>query len=194
MKLRFVPNVPNILTLIRFLAIPVLAYLILAGDAYNLGAFFLFAAIWMTDMLDGFIARRYNQITEFGKLFDPLVDKLFQFTTAVMMFIVGKLPIWVPLVIFFKEVLMIAGSALLFKKERHVVFAQWYGKIGTVLFVAAFAVLFFLKSDQTYLAELIFVIPIVWSLYACFRYTSAYIRRHDIQDQPADQNNNQDQS
>jgi len=177
MKLRFVPNVPNILTLIRFMAIPVLAYLILAGDAYNLGAFFLFAAIWMTDMLDGFIARRYNQITEFGKLFDPLVDKLFQFITAVMMFVVGKLPLWVPLVIFFKEVLMIAGSTLLLKKDRTVVFAQWYGKIGTILFVAAFAILFFLNANQKNLAELIFILPVAWSLYACFRYASAYFRR-----------------
>ena len=181
MKLKFVPNAPNILTLIRFLAIPVLAYLIYAGDDYNLGAFFLFVAIWLTDMLDGYIARHYNQITEFGKLFDPLVDKLFQFMTAVMMYVVGKLPIWVPLIIFFKEVLMIAGSALLLRKEKTVVFAQWYGKIGTVLFVLAFAVLFFLGQEQFWLAQLIFVPPVLWSLYACYRYAQAYM--HPLKNQ-----------
>ncbi|HBP37977.1 MAG TPA: CDP-diacylglycerol--glycerol-3-phosphate 3-phosphatidyltransferase, partial [Clostridiales bacterium] len=94
MKLRFVPNVPNILTLIRLLAIPVLAYLIKAGDAYNLVAFIVFLAIWLTDMLDGYVARRFNQMTEFGKLFDPLVDKLYQVTTALMMYLVGKLQLW----------------------------------------------------------------------------------------------------
>ncbi len=120
------------------MAIPVLAYLIDAGDAYNTMAFLMFVAIWMTDALDGYIARHYNQISEFGKLFDPLVDKLFQFTTAVMMFIVGRLPLWVPLFIFIKEILMIIGSAVLFRKTKLVVFAEWYGKIGTVLFVAAF--------------------------------------------------------
>ena len=194
MKLKFVPNAPNILTLIRFLAIPVLAYLILAGDAYNLGAFFLFAAIWLTDMLDGYIARHYNQITEFGKLFDPLVDKLFQFTTAVMMFFVGKLPLWVPMVIFFKELLMIAGSALLLKKDRTVVFAQWYGKIGTVLFVAAFAVIFFLKTEQSYLAGWIFLLPVVWSLYACFRYAVANYLPHTAASQSDGQDSEKDKS
>ncbi len=61
MKLRFVPNVPNFLTLVRFLAIPVLAYLIYAGDDHNFAAFLLFVGIWLTDMLDGFIARRFNR-------------------------------------------------------------------------------------------------------------------------------------
>lgn len=194
MKLKFIPNAPNILTLVRFLAIPVLAYLIYAGDAYNLGAFFLFAAIWMTDMLDGYIARHYNQITEFGKLFDPLVDKLFQLTTAVMMFVVGKLPLWVPIVIFIKELLMVAGSALLLRKDRMVVFAQWYGKIGTVLFVLAFAVLFFLHTDQRQLAAVIFILPVGWSLYACFRYAMAYLNRQSVAAPPSDRDDTRDQS
>jgi cardiolipin synthase (CMP-forming) len=175
MRLRIELTVPNILTFIRFMAIPVLAYLIDAGDAYNTMAFVLFVAIWMTDMLDGYIARRFKQISEFGKLFDPLVDKLFQFTTAVMMFIVGRLPLWVPLFIFIKEILMIIGSAVLFRKTKLVVFAEWYGKIGTVLFVAAFAALFFLPRDQTRLASYIFIIPVAWSLYAYFRYGFHYV-------------------
>jgi cardiolipin synthase (CMP-forming) len=173
MKLKIVPNAPNILTLIRFLAIPVLACLILAGDDYNLVAFFLFAFIWLTDMLDGYIARHYNQITEFGKLFDPLVDKVFQLTTAVMMFVVGKLPLWVPIAIFLKEMLMIIGSAVLLKKARTVVFAQWFGKIGTALFVLAFAVLFFLTREWRWLADYIFILPVGWSFYACLRYALA---------------------
>lgn len=174
MKLRFVPNVPNILTLIRLLAIPVLAYLIYAGDEYNIVAFIMFAAIWLTDLLDGFIARHFNQMTEFGKLFDPLVDKLFQFVTAIMMFVVGKLPIWVPIVIFIKELLMIIGSTMILKKNETVVFAEWFGKLGTILFVAAFACLFFLTSEQRWLGAYIFIAPIIWSLYACFRYFLAY--------------------
>ncbi|MGI6298282.1 MAG: CDP-alcohol phosphatidyltransferase family protein [Saccharofermentanales bacterium] len=84
---KFVLNVPNTLTLLRLLAIPVLAAVIYAGDQYNTLALILFLAIWVTDLLDGWIARRFNQMTEFGKLFDPLVDKLFQFTTALMLYI-----------------------------------------------------------------------------------------------------------
>lgn len=166
---------PNYLTLVRFLAIPVLAYLIYQGEANYTMAFILFAAIWLTDLLDGYIARRYHQVSEFGKLFDPLVDKVFQFTTAVMMCVVGRLPLWVPLFIFGKELLMIIGSAVLFRKKRLVVFAAWYGKIATFLFVLAFSSLFFLPEDQLHLAHAIFVVPVAWSLYAYFRYGFKYL-------------------
>ncbi|MEA4888490.1 MAG: CDP-alcohol phosphatidyltransferase family protein [Clostridiaceae bacterium] len=176
MKLRFELTVPNILTLIRFLAIPVLACLIKAGDPYNTMALILFLAIWLTDMLDGYIARRFNQISEFGKLFDPLVDKLFQLTTAVMMTWVGKLPLWVPLFIFCKELLMIAGSAVLLKRFELVVYAKWYGKLATILFVVAFASLFFLTREQSYLANYIFIIPVLWSFYAYVRYALSYLQ------------------
>jgi len=170
MKLKFEPTIPNILTLIRFLAIPVLAYYILAGDKYNTVAFILFVSIWFTDLLDGWIARRFNQITEFGKLFDPLVDKIFQFTTALMMFIVGKLPVWVPIFLFVKELLMIVGGMILLRKKEIVVHARWYGKLATVLFVLAFASLFFLNEEQRYLSDYIFIIPVTWSLVAYIQY------------------------
>ena len=170
MKLRFEWTIPNILTLIRFLAIPVLAYLIFLGDAYNIVAFILFVCIWLTDMLDGYIARHYNQITEFGKLFDPLVDKVFQLTTAIMLAAVDKLPVWVPVFIFLKELLMIVGSWILLRKRELVVYAKWYGKVATILFVVAFACLFFLPPDQTALAGYIFIPPVVCSLYAYLRY------------------------
>lgn len=175
MKLRFTLNVPNFLTLLRFLAIPFLAYLIYAGDQNNTVAFFMFIAIWITDLLDGYIARRFDQVSEFGKLFDPLVDKLFQFTTAVMMFVVGRLPLWVPLFILGKELLMIAGSAILLRKQKTVVFARWYGKTATFLFVLAFASLFFLPRDQLVLANYIFLIPVVWSLVAYFAYGIKFV-------------------
>ncbi len=170
MKVKFVPNVPNILTLIRLAAIPVLAWLIAAGDEYNMLALILFIGIWFTDLADGFIARHFNQITEFGKLFDPLVDKLFQFTTAVMMFIVGKLPFWVPLFILIKELMMIIGGAILLRKMNLVVHARWYGKLATVLFVLAFASLFLLSQDQRHLAKYIFIVPITWSFIAYIQY------------------------
>lgn len=170
MKVKFVPNVPNILTMIRLLAIPVLACFILAGDAYNKVALILFISIWFTDLLDGYIARHFNQITEFGKLFDPLVDKLFQLTTAVMMFIVGKLPFWVPLFIFLKEFMMVIGGAILLRKMNFVVHARWYGKLATVLFVLAFASLFLLRQDQRHYANYIFIVPITWSFIAYIQY------------------------
>jgi cardiolipin synthase (CMP-forming) len=175
MKMRVV-TVPNALTLLRFLAIPVLAWLISSGDRYNLVAFILFALIWLTDFLDGFIARHFHQVSEFGKLFDPFVDKLFQLATAVAMYRVGRLPYWVPLFIFIREMIMIIGSLILYQKQEIVVFAKWYGKLATGLFVAAFTSLFFIKPANPTLAGLIFIVPVVFSLYAYARYGASFIR------------------
>ena len=169
-KLKFEPTIPNILTLIRFMAIPVLAWYIYAGDDYKLVAFILFVSIWLTDMLDGYIARRFNQVSDFGKLFDPFVDKIFQLSTAVAMCTAGKLPIWVPLFIGIKELMMVIGSALLFRKQERVVYAEWFGKLATVLFVIAFALAFWLPAGNPWLADVIFILPAFWSGYAYIRY------------------------
>jgi cardiolipin synthase len=167
-------TVPNIITSIRFVAIPFMAYYIYASvnisDKYNTIAFILFVAIWATDVLDGYIARNFNQVSDFGKLFDPFVDKLFQFVTALMMAIVHKLPFWVPVIIFFKELLMIIGGTVLFKKYRLVVYSKWYGKLATVLFVLAFCVLFFLPKDMVSKSGLLFIPPIVISFFAYIKY------------------------
>lgn len=176
MRLKFEANIPNILTLLRLFAIPVMAWFILAGADYQLESFLMFLAIWLTDLLDGFIARRFNQTTDFGKLFDPLVDKLFQLTLAVTMSIAGRLPWWVPVVLAIKEIMMVAGSAVLFRRNRTVVYAKWFGKVSTVLFVMAFAALFWLPQEPGWLPGLIFVPPLAWSVYAYIRYGLAYIK------------------
>ena len=167
-------TVPNIITSIRFVAIPFMAYYIYASvnisDEYNIIAFILFVSIWATDVLDGYIARNFNQVSDFGKLFDPFVDKLFQFVTALMMAIVHKLPFWVPVIIFFKELLMIIGGTVLFKKYRLVVYSKWYGKLATVLFVLAFCILFFVPKDMVSESGLLFIPPIVISFFAYAKY------------------------
>lgn len=167
-------TIPNIITSIRLAAIPVMAYYIYASvfisEDYNIVAFILFISIWTTDVLDGFIARKFNQISDFGKLFDPFVDKLFHFVTALMMWLVGKIPVWVPILIFLKELLMIIGGTVLFKKYRMVVYSKWYGKLATVLFVLAFCILFFIPNSDSVTAGYLFIIPIVISFYAYIKY------------------------
>ncbi|MDD4326761.1 MAG: CDP-alcohol phosphatidyltransferase family protein [Eubacteriales bacterium] len=167
-------GLPNIITSVRFAAIPVMAYFIYASamidSKYNVIAFVLFVLIWATDVLDGFIARKYDQVTNFGKLFDPFVDKLFQFVTALMMMIVGRLPLWVPCVIFVKELLMLIGGTLLLTKYKLVVYSKWYGKAATVLFVFAFCILFFIPQDSTHLTGYLFVLPLLMSLIAYGKY------------------------
>lgn len=172
MKIRKLCTIPNFLTLLRLLAIPVMAYFILT-EIRPVRGFVLFAAIWFTDCLDGYIARHYNQVSEVGKIFDPAVDKLFQLTTAIMMCIVGRLPLWVPIFIFVREIFMVIGGAVLLK-HKTVVYAQWFGKLTTVLFALAFAALFFWPKEQLHWASLLFVLPCACSLLALVKYGLYY--------------------
>jgi cardiolipin synthase len=133
-------NVPNILTLSRFVFIP-LIILALAFDKYIL-AFILLSLSALTDVLDGFIARKFNFITDFGKLIDPLADKTTQLSILITLSIkqtpYGEpiIPVWILFIIFIKELLMISGASFLYGKDL-VVSSKWYGKATTVIFYIA---------------------------------------------------------
>ena len=130
-------HVPNILTGIRLLLIPVIFYFALKEN-YVLAVVFLTLS-GLTDVLDGYIARKYNFISDFGTLFDPLADKLTQISTLVVLVIQKIIPLWILIVVIVKELLMIAGAAFLYDKNT-VVGSRWYGKAATVLFYVAILV------------------------------------------------------
>lgn len=187
MKVKVEWTIPNILTLLRLLAIPWLCFLIWQWPEYRLPAFLLFIGIWLTDLLDGFIARRFNQMSEFGKLFDPLVDKIFQLATAVTMFLVGRLPLWVPLFMVIREILMVFGSIFLLKKMDKVVYSSLIGKVATFLFVLAFAALFWVPNEPRIIRDLLFIPPVLTSIAATVFYTKRNVigPRHDDSGQNA---------
>lgn len=127
-------HVPNILTIIRFLLIPVIVVFSLNNN--YIATIVVLTISGITDILDGFIARHFNLISDFGKLMDPLADKATQLTILVILSIKGIIPFWIMLVVLLKEVLMIAGASFLYRKEL-VVSSKWYGKLATVLFYVA---------------------------------------------------------
>ncbi len=165
-------TIPNILTLIRLFCIPWMAVEIYRSKGYSPLSAGLFIGIWFTDILDGWIARRFNQVSDVGKVLDPLVDKIFQITTAIMMCIVERLPLWVPVILIIKEVLMIAGGIFLWK-QKVVVSSRWYGKLATVLLAVAFVILFFLPEEYLWLNNFIFAIPVGMSLFSLFSYAKS---------------------
>jgi CDP-diacylglycerol--glycerol-3-phosphate 3-phosphatidyltransferase len=128
-------NLPNALTMLRLLVVPVFAVLLLAGegmdDARRGWATLFFALAIITDRYDGMIARRTNQVTEFGKLADPIADKALTGTALIGLSALGLLPWWVTVVILVREV----GVTLLrFWVIRHgVIAASRGGKLKTVL-------------------------------------------------------------
>ncbi len=130
-------NVPNVLSLIRLLLVPV--YLILFVRGQKTAALIVFAAACFTDLLDGRIARKYNLITDLGKLLDPVADKV-MILTAMFSMTIGNdaihavIPWAAVLVVLAKELMMIAGGALLLK-HGIVVYSSMVGKVAHCLFI-----------------------------------------------------------
>lgn len=141
MKLKWVWTVPNVLSLLRIALIPVFAVLYLMSDQRPellIWAVAALAASGVTDLFDGMIARKFNQVSEIGKLLDPVADKLTQVTVVLCLAI--RLPRLWPLVILIaaKELLQAIGAGLmLFKTDVKVQPARWYGKVCTFVFYFA---------------------------------------------------------
>ena len=144
-------HVPNILTIIRFLLIPFILVYIFTGN-YILG-FVFFTISGLTDIADGCIARKYNLISNFGKLMDPLADKLTQIATLTSLVVVKIIPLWILIIVISKEFIMICGASFLYGKDV-VVYSKWYGKLATVLLY--FAIVFSLLIKQ-------FALTGIWS-------------------------------
>ena len=129
-------HVPNILTIIRFLIIPPIVLTIVYENFILALVFLILSAI--TDVLDGAIARKYNLVSDFGKLVDPLADKTTQTAILITLAVKGIIPFWILGIVLIKEFAMIAGASFLYGKEL-VVSSKWYGKLATVLFYIAIA-------------------------------------------------------
>ncbi|MDR0928343.1 MAG: CDP-diacylglycerol--glycerol-3-phosphate 3-phosphatidyltransferase [Oscillospiraceae bacterium] len=136
-------NIPNMLTMLRIGMIGLFVLLFVQGKTGWALAVFLIA--FFTDMLDGYIARKYNLITDFGKLMDPTADKLMTIAALLCLTLSGYMRAWVVATVLAKEVIMIVGASLLLRRGI-VVQAHKIGKAATMTFVVAIAITFFHES------------------------------------------------
>lgn len=138
-------NVPNVLTMIRLFLVPVYLGLFLNGEKYK--ALFVFLLASFTDLLDGQIARKYNLITDFGKLMDPFADKV-MVLTAVFSLTIGNenvtpvIPWSALIIIIVKELVMIIGGFVMMKKGI-VVYSNMWGKVAHCVFIASLILTYF---------------------------------------------------
>lgn len=128
-------NLPNYLTIIRLILVPIIFILVLTE--FYLVAFVSFLIANITDIIDGRIARKYNLITDWGKLMDPLADKLTQISTLTALIMKGIIPFWILVILTAKELIMIIVGFTLYRKDIVTVHSKWYGKVATILFFIA---------------------------------------------------------
>ena len=133
-------TIPNLLSVLRILLILPFVYFFMTGKCINGWAYA--GDFRLSDLFDGMIARRFNQVTDLGKMLDPVADKLTQGTVAICLAIWE--PVLLPILAIFivKELAMLAGGIyLVLKKEKRPTAAKWYGKVGTTLFYLSFTVI-----------------------------------------------------
>ena len=160
--------IPNILTTVRLLLIPMFAYIFLGKNNIALAAI-IFLISGITDIIDGWIARRFNMITDIGKVYDPLVDKLMQITAIVCLSIKGIVPDWVIWLIVMKEGAMILTCSVLYAKKL-VVHSNWYGKFATVFFYAVIIFLLIVPQINIVVKTVLLVLLVTVVLFAAFAY------------------------
>ena len=124
-------NTANKLTILRVVMIPAFLLVLYLNVPYaNYWALAIFAAASITDTLDGYIARHYNQITDFGKFMDPLADKCLV-TAAMLWFVeVGQMPAWALLIVIVRE-FAVSGLRMVAADKGRVIAAGWSGKVKT---------------------------------------------------------------
>lgn len=138
---------PNAITFLRLLCIPLFLWLLFGRDLRWQSAVLL-AVLGATDWVDGYVARRFAQVSNFGKMFDPTVDRLLMITGVGSIIIVGAVPLWFGLLVVGREIVMsvfVATITLMGARRMDVTFV---GKTGTFCQMVAFP-LFLVASDQT---------------------------------------------
>jgi cardiolipin synthase len=130
-------TVPNLVTLFRLLCLPLFLYLLLGLDN-RLAAGWLLAGLGATDWVDGYLARRLGQVSEFGKKFDPTVDRLLFIVAIIAIIIDGAAPVWFCWAVLIRE-LLVGGAVIVatvfFRMPRFDVI--WWGKFATALLLGA---------------------------------------------------------
>lgn len=178
-------NVPNMLSLIRLLLVPVYVLLFLDGRKY--AALITFAAASLTDLLDGYIARKHHLVTDLGKLLDPVADKLMVLTAMVSMSFGSReiqpvLPRSAVLIVLVKEILLMIGG-LGFLKLNIVVHSRYIGKIAHTVFIIGLIASYFhdwfarVCAHWLITPDLILIwLAVVLTLFALVSYCTYYIK------------------
>ncbi len=138
-------TVPNLISLIRLFCIPLFLWLLFSQDD-RWGAALLLGGLGASDWVDGFIARRFDQVSELGKILDPTADRLMLLVGILAIMIDGSVPIWIGVLALVREALVSVVALVLGALGARRIDVTWWGKTGTFLLMFAFP--FFLAGQS----------------------------------------------
>ena len=174
-------TIPNLLSLIRIGLLPVFALLYLKSTAqpallWWAGAILVLSGL--TDLFDGWIARRFNQISEIGKLLDPVADKLTQFTVLVCLATQYVELVGLAVICLLKEVAQGIGGFLLLRRGDTVRGSQWFGKVSTMVFYSSMAAIVLFPDMPNWVLVSLVVLVSLTMLLAFLGYLRTYLCAH----------------
>lgn len=175
---REVFSVPNILSYVRLLLIPIFTYLFIHAedtkDYYLIGFIIFLSAV--TDLLDGWFARKFNQITELGKVIDPIADKLTQ--AAIVVCLLFRYPyMWILFILLVvKELFMGVIGLMLLKRGKKLDGAKWFGKLSTAVFYVAMGILITFPNLPTEFVVFLMAITGIFLTISFILYIPEYIK------------------
>ena len=185
-------NAPNILTMLRLLLIPIYWVLMMVRDNET-AALIVFVTASITDLLDGYIARHYNQVTDWGKLFDPLADKLMVVSVMMTLVLKGAVPLIILIIIGIKEIIMVAGAACMLRRKI-VVYSKPVGKTAQFTMVAGMILAFFRHNFSApfhvyvlWLATALTLTAMIYYSLSCIKALGGHIRGTIIQEDKKEQ-------
>jgi len=173
MRLRYIPN---ILSVIRILMVPLFIYLFFYYYERQIYlSLYVFLLAGITDIADGYLARKCNWITNAGKLLDPLADKMMQCAVLVCFALKNFIPWWIAAMYMGKELFMICGALIVLKKIKVTVKSNWYGKCMTAVFYAIAFAVFIIKLFALTMSGIVYFILFASALILAMGTTALYI-------------------
>lgn len=137
-------NLPNLLTIFRIVLIPLYLYVFFSANPYHVEiALGILILAGLTDIADGYIARKHKLVTTLGIMLDPLADKLMMMAVIASLFLTERISLWAALFFFARDVAMIVTGAIYHLRGKKTVPANAYGKLTTVLFYLVFPLIMY---------------------------------------------------
>lgn len=151
-------NIPNLISFLRLALVPVFLWLLLIEQFPT--AIAVLAVAGVTDFLDGFLARKLNQVTRLGKILDPVADRLYIFSTLLALSVTGHVPWWLAALVILRDVLMLASMPILASIGYGALPVHYLGKAATFALLYSFPLL--LMGNIFVEAEFV-IMPMAWA-------------------------------
>jgi len=165
-------NIPNLLSVFRILIlVPFVKFVLQENYVYS-GLILILSGI--TDMFDGYLARKLNQVTDLGKMLDPIADKITLVTIMICVSIKFPKMLSFMIILVIKEILMLCAGGFLLKSNKKPPAAQWYGKLSTIIFYISVIIIISAKAlyniNSDGLNNFLMILTLVFMIYSLWRY------------------------